>query len=152
MVQLFTVYLARRPKFTKMKKIIITFALILGYQLTSLGLPIYSVERTNKGLFGYRNVSFHQESLNGHMGWVGSCSQPGLDRCRPGSALADANDQTIGLELLEFADSKIDLGNFTGSKDVLIHVDGDTTDRKYTVTWSTDNQGNGTITVDRTNV
>jgi hypothetical protein len=135
-----------------MKKIIITLSLIMGYQLTSLGLPIYSIERSNKGLFGYRNVTFHQVSNNGHMGWVGNCNSPGLDRCKPGSALTDANDQTIGLELLDFAESKIDMGTFTGSKVVLIHVDGETTDRKYTVTWSTDNQGDGTITVDRTNV
>lgn len=135
-----------------MKKIIITLSLIVGVSISSFAIPILSITRTGKGLFGYRNVTFQQQNWNGTIGWVGLCQNPGLDRCKVTGLMTDPNDQTDAFDLVEYAENKIDIGSFSLSHSILVHVDGESFDRKYTVTWSTDSQGDGTISVDRTDV
>lgn len=136
-----------------MKKTIITLSLLLGFQLSTFAYNIISIERINKGLFGYDYVAFdHVTESNGHSGYIGRCYNPGLSRCKIGRFFPDKNDDKYANELLDLAEGKIDNGTFTGSESVTIHVDGESFNRIYSVTWSTDNQGNGTIKVDRTDV
>jgi hypothetical protein len=125
----------------------------------SFGYPIASISKQDKGLFGYKYVDFTLTEIlhpDGHtsMAWIGSCSDPGLIRCRVGSALAnmDGSEQIAVDRLLELAEREIDSGNFIGESIMRVQVNGETTVRVYTVSWNCDEKGDGNITVDRQDV
>ena len=128
------------------------FILALGFSLNAQAYGIISVTKTDKGLFGYKEVSWNQgqNANSGQMGWVGLCQHPGLISCRPPSMMIpDSNDEAAVKELLQYAEDEIDHKNFNGNHQVRIKVDGEDTLRIYTVTWQCDNEGNGTINMDR---
>lgn len=87
---------------------------------------------------------------SGDEGWVGECSSPGRDECRVGVAgFQDQNEVNAVNKLLEIADKAIDSRNFNGTETLRISVEGETTDRVYRVIWSTNQDGDGTINIER---
>jgi hypothetical protein len=125
---------------------------ILCVNLNASAYGIISVTKSDKGLFGYKDVEWHQgqSNLNGQHGWIGNCQHPGLTACRPPSMnLEDVNDEITALELLKYAENEIDQKNFNGSYEIRVKVDGEETIRVYSVTWQCNNEGNGIINVER---
>ena len=107
--------------------------------------------RKDKGWFGYKYVHFHLVvNSSGDEGWVGECSSPGRDECRVGVAgIQDQNEVNAVNALIQFADKAIDSRNFSGTEAMRISVEGESTDRIYRVIWNTNEDGDGTINIER---
>ncbi len=135
-----------------MKSKLFAFFLILLACNSAMAYNIIAVTKSDKGLFGYRDVSWQLGATgpNGNIqGWVGNCSNPGLSSCRPPSIMHDNNDYQTSLTLLDYAENQIDKGIFNGSYEMNVQVEGENEMRTYTVTWSCDEKGDGTIIIDR---
>ena len=108
--------------------------------------PIVSVFRSDRDLFGYREVSHQLVSLpDGGFGWEITCQFPGLERCRRYGGLNDTNDNEAFEKLMDEAESQIALKIFSGSAEYVIKVSNEDFFRKYTLVWETDVKGDGVL-------
>ncbi len=140
-----------------MKKVLF-FLGILFISLSSFAYQVITVEKSDKGIFGYDYVEFHLVTIlngagNEQTGYQGTCHSPGLIRCRPPMHfISDESEQAAVHRLLDIAEDEIDAKNFNGESIMRIQVVGEETVRLYTVIWNCDEKGNGTISIDRQDV
>ncbi len=132
-------------KTIKISLILFLFALFVSKISHSATVPIYSLTTDNKGLFGYSYTHWVKPIINGEEQWIGECHSPGWTRCRrprlsntgaPPPGFLDLNDEAAIDELERFASIEIANGNHSGSHQVLVHVQGETQTRAYTVIWT----------------
>lgn len=139
-----------------MKKVISLLAIILLSTFIKAAIPIASIERHGKGRFGYNYVHFELVTLNsGGQAYVGQCKDPGRERCvvgHPNIGSNDPNDLYATDYLIDIADKAIDSEDFSGTETYQVQVSGENFIRVYTVIWSTDNRGDGTIDITRENI
>jgi|SRR5690554_1096049 len=114
------------------------FLFFIGMQ-DAASKQIWSLTQTNKGLFGYRNVDWYQGSMDGTLGWVGNCSEPGLSRCKTPRGISnvlDPTDEAIVDALVEMAELRIGNGSRGGHETRTVQVQGESFTRVYRITWT----------------
>lgn len=132
-----------------MKKIfLLTAFLLLLICSDSSALTVY---KEHGGLFGYKHIDYTRTDNDAIL----NCCDPGFSRCRvperpaPGSG-EDEADVTFSWNLVDYADNQIEDNNIlTGSYYFRVHVDGESCDRLYLVTWEYTDAQNGITQVTR---
>jgi hypothetical protein len=140
-----------------MKKVFL-FLGILFISVSSFAYQVITVQKSDKGIFGYDYVEFILVTFingagNEQSGYQGTYHSPGLIRCRPPMHfISDESEQLAVNRLLDIAEDEIDAKHFNGESIMRIEVAGEETVRLYTVAWNCDEKGNGTISIDREDV
>jgi hypothetical protein len=134
-----------------MKKLILFTLLLIGIISIAQSKHVY-IHKENGGVFGYDKVTVIQ---NGADLWIDCCNR-GYSRCRgltkpsPDGDL-DAVDIEQMYGLIDQADELIGGGQMEGARTVRVHVDGETFDRLYRVTWHGADEFNTEIHSERLN-
>jgi len=124
-----------------MKKIFITFLLVILFIPSFYARPILSMTKWDGGKHGYNYVSANLVTTSsGTEGWEIECHSPGYERCaRPsGTAIAtglDLADIQIAEELVELAEGFWDDGLKQGSESKLVQMPNEGFVRQYVVSW-----------------
>lgn len=150
-------------KTNKMRKLIL-IAVIVMYSFNSYSYIL--LRRTTSGgifgLYGSTNkelVTYGEYYANGSpkMGWVIDCKGVGLTTCPNASVLKlpvtgrpDAVDLTEVNNLLQYADDQIESSNapHSGTKVTRVRVNGEDTERVYTLSWIVNENGSTETNID----
>lgn len=133
------------------KSNLITFIVLGAVMLfchSASAWQIISRQATNGGLFGYYSVKW---AIVSHTDEAGrtikgadlTCKDPGFERCPRKEVLPAPPDEPVdmvdvmkGDELMDYAFSKIESGDLTGSHTITVYNVDDNTYRIYKVEWT----------------